>query len=171
MRDSHEEHQLISGHYRKLLSHRIYKQSRLVFIPECNLGMEHHHLDTMVHQFDKVETFWENDKRPGIYKSARVTNEYQFLLSNLLSQGGLRFAEDLFTVTREKKPQCMRDMLEDQLLRYRWVVTKPASDADPEKRKLTGKVGNQQDDLLVATSMLVYGGRLVTRNPTRLAKL
>lgn len=159
---------MIQRHYRKLQSHRNYKHSQLVFIPECNLGMEHHHLDTMVHEFDGVKTFWENDKRPGILKTARVTNEYQFLLSNLLAQGGLRFADDLFTVSREQTPQSMRDLLEDQMLHFRWIVTKPSNEADPERRKLTGKMGNKQDDLLIGTAMMVYGGRLVTRDPSRL---
>jgi len=168
VRNSAEEEQLIHAHYRKITDNPVFRQSRLVFIPENNLGMEHHHLDTMVRSIDRVETFWETDKKPGIYKSARVTNEYQFLMNLTLQQGGMRFDQFMFTATREKTPQSMRDTLEEQLLRFHWVVRKPTAEGDVERRKLTGKMGNMQDDLLIAVAMVVYCGRLITRDPARL---
>jgi len=168
VRNSAEEQQLIMGHYRKIMDNPAFRQSRLIFIPENNLGMEHHHLDTMVRAIDRVETFWANDKKPGIYKSASVTNEYQFLMNLTLQQKALRFEQSMFTCTREQTPASMRSMFEEQLLRYHWVVRKPTNEADPERRKLSGKMGSQQDDLLIAVAMVVYCGRLITRDPSRL---
>lgn len=144
------------------------RQSKFVFIPENNLGMEHHHLDAMVKDIPDVTTFWETDNKPGITKTEKSTREYQFLLSNCLANGGLRFDRTLFTCTREKDPKAMLDMLEDQMSRYHWAVKKATDEHGSDKSKLTGKVGNLQDDLLIAVSMIIYVGRMIIRDPKRL---
>ena len=130
--------------------------------------MEHHHLDAMVQDIDRVETFWETAKKPGITKSEKSTREYQFLLSNCLSQKALHFDLDLFTCTKEKDVKAMLNMLEDQMGRFHWSVKKANDEHGKDKVKLTGKVGNAQDDLLIAVAMIVYVGRMIIRNPSRL---
>lgn len=130
--------------------------------------MEHHHLDAMVRGISDVETFWETDKKPGITKTEKSTREYQFLLSNCLANGGLRFSRDIFTTTREKTPKAMLEMLQDQMARFHWSVKKPNDEMGKERVKLTGKVGNQQDDLLIAVAMVIYVGRMIIRDPGRL---
>jgi len=168
VRNEREEYLLLHAHYRKLFASPLYKQSRFVFIPENNLGMEHHHLDAMVRELNEVETFWETDKKPGITKTEKSTREYQFLLSNCLANNGLLFSEALFTTTREKTPEAMMEMLQDQMSRYHWSVKKPNDEMGKERVKLTGKVGNQQDDLLIAVAMVIYVGRMIIRDPSRL---
>lgn len=168
VRNEREEYLLLHAHYNKLFASPLYKQSRFIFIPENNLGMEHHHLDAMVREIARVETFWETDKKPGITKTEKSTREYQFLLSNCLANGGLRFSKDLFTTTREKTPKSMMEMLQDQMARYHWSVKKPNDEMGKERVKLTGKVGNQQDDLLIAVAMVIYVGRMIIRDPKRL---
>lgn len=115
VRNEREEYLLLHRHYQKITDRPLYNESRLVFVPENNMGMEHHHLDSMVQDIDRATTFWETDKKPGITKTEKVTREYQFLLSNLLGQRGLLFDRDLFTCTREKTPEAMLAMLEDQM--------------------------------------------------------
>lgn len=132
--------------------------------------MEHHHLDAMVRGIPEVETFWETDKNPGIRKTEKSTKEYQFLLSNCLANNGLRFSKQLFTTTREKDPKSMMDMLQDQMSRFHWSVKKPNDEMGKERVKLTGKVGNQQDDLLIAVAMVIYVGRMIIRDPGRLER-
>lgn len=130
--------------------------------------MEHHHLDIMVQDVDGVVTFWDG-KTPGIHKTAKVTSQYQILMAEALALPGcILFDRSLFTVTREKNVQAMRDTLENQMCRYQWLVRKPTNDHGDPSVKLTGKVGNQQDDLLIALFMVIYGGRLVMCNPGRL---
>jgi len=169
VRHPDESRQLLLRHYARIQSHNLFRQSRLVFIPENNLGMEHHHLNTMVADLEEVTTFWETDRNPGLHKTARVTREYQILMAQALASNSIRFDSSLFTVTREKTPAVMRDMLADQMARFHWLVIKPANDAGEARVKLTGKVGNQQDDLLIALFMVIYGGRLVTCDPGRLS--
>lgn len=140
----------------------------MIFIPENNLGMEHHHLDSMVQDIPGVETFWETEKKPGISKTEKSTREYQFLLSNCLAQKGLLFDRDLFTCTKEKDVPSMMLMLEDQMSRFHWSVKKANDEMGKDKVKLTGKIGNAQDDLLIAVAMVVYVGRMIIRDPGRL---
>lgn len=161
---------LLLRHFARIQSHHMFRQSRLVFIPENCLGMEHHHLNTMIRDLEDVTTFWETDRNPGLNKTARVTREYQILMAQALATGSIRFDKSLFTVTREKTVKSMRDMLEEQMCRFQWVVKKAADDLGDPRVKLTGKIGNQQDDLLIGLFMVLYGGRLVTCNPGRLMK-
>ena len=168
VRNERDEYLLLHRHYQKIKDNPIFRQSRLIFIPENNLGMEHHHLDSMVQDIDGVTTFWETAKKPGISKTEKSTRDYQFLLSNCLSQKAFHFDIDMFTCTKEKTPKCMRDVLEDQMGRFHWSVKKANDEHGKDKVKLTGKVGNQQDDLLIAVAMIPYVGRMIVRDPSRL---
>jgi len=162
VRDDAEEYLLLHRHYKKLKENQLYRESRFVFIPENNLGLESAHLDTMVRDIRNVETFWEKPNKPGVCKDGKATRGYQFMLTNLLAQGGLKFDRDLFTVTREKTPACMRDMLMEQMFRYHWDRKKAPDVMGKDRYALTGKVGSLQDDLLVAVSMIPYWGTYVT---------
>jgi hypothetical protein len=138
-----------------------YRNSKLIFIPENNLGLEAAHLDTMVHSIPGVETYWEKPTRPGIHKDGKATRGYQFLLTNSLAEGSVRIADDLFTVTRENTPQSMLDMLQDQMLRYHWEKKKATDVHGTDRYTLTGKVGTMQDDLMTTMSQDMYWGRAI----------
>ncbi len=161
MRDDKEEYLLLNRHYQRLLNNRNFRESELIFIPENNLGMESAHLETMVHDTGRVTTFWQTDKRAGVCKTEAVTREYQFLLNTNLASGTLRFDADLFTVTRDKTPQCMLDMLREQMERFHWVCKKANSETGKDKYTLTGKMGSAQDDMIVAVMMSVYWPRVI----------
>jgi hypothetical protein len=167
VRHPNEVRNLLLRHFAKISSHHIFSQSRLIFIPEDNLGMESSHMDAMVNDLDNVTTYWDG-KHPGLHKTERVTREYQILMAQALATNSIRFDRSLFTVTREKTVQSMRDMLQEQMCRFQWLVKKPNNDYGEARVKLTGKIGNQQDDLLIGLFMVLYGGRLVTCNPGRL---
>ena len=160
VRDDKEEYLLLHRHYRKLNENKLFREAKKIFIPENNLGLEAAHLDSMISDLPDVETFWETDKKPGVNKSEKATRGYQFLMSNSLAEGGLRFDRDLFTVTREKTVQCMRNQLEDQSSRFHWAVRKSPDGFGKDKFKLSGKVGSLQDDLLVTLMMDMYWGRI-----------
>ena len=59
-------------------------------------------------------------------------------------------------------------MLEDEMGRFHWSVKKANDEYGKDKIKLTGKIGNAQDDLLIAVAMVVYVGRMIIRDPARL---
>lgn len=168
IRNEKDEYLLLHRHYRKLRDHPIFKLSKHIFIPENCLGMNHHYLKSIANDIEGVQTFWETEKKPGIYKSDKVTSEYQFLMTNLLAEHGLLFDQDLFTTTREKTPVDMLNMLQDEMSRFHWSVKKPADEHGKERVKLTAKIGNLNDDLLIAVFMIPYVGRMIIRNPARL---
>jgi len=152
----------------RLMEHRHLRSSRIIFIPENNMGLESAHLDTMVRDMPGVETFWEKDTRAGVCKTATVTRDYQFLLNHGLSQNALRFDEDVFTITREKDVGAVLSMLQDQMLRYHWERKKAHDNHGKDRYTITGKIGNAQDDLLISTMMVIYWGRIISRDPRRL---
>jgi len=168
VRDDYEVYLLVRRHIEKLLERDHLKNSRIVFIPENNMGLESAHLDTMVRDIPQVETFWETERRPGVCKTAAVTRQYQFLMNNALSQKSMRIDQDLFTVTRERCPEDMLSMLQDQLLRYHWERKKAVDNFGRDRYTITGKIGNAQDDLLISTMMVIYWGRVISRDPRRL---
>lgn len=114
-----------------------------------------------------IEVFWEKSK-PGVLKTNGSTREYQFLLTNNLSQGGIKFERDLFTVTREKSPASMLNLLQEQLLRFHWSVKPAANEFGKERISLSGKMGSLQDDLLITLAQNLYVARMVIANPSRL---
>lgn len=161
MRDDKEEYLLLKRHYNRLLNNRNFREAELIFIPENNLGMESAHLETMVHDTGRVRTFYEKETRAGVCKTEAITREYQFLMNTNLASGTLHFDADLFTVTRDKTPQCMLDLLREQMERYHWVCKKATDSTGKDRYKLTGKVGSANDDLFIATCMNLYWPRVV----------
>lgn len=162
VRDDKEEYLLLHRHYKKLKENKLWREAKLVFCPENNLGMESAHMDSMVKDIAGVEVFWEKPNKAGVCKNGTNTREYQFLLTNCLANGGLHFDRDCFTVTREKTVQCMRDQLEAQMLRLHYEVRKGNDAFTKDRVHLTAKLGSLQDDLLIATMMVIFWGRLIT---------
>jgi hypothetical protein len=160
VRDDREEALLIQRHYQKLQSKRHLRESKLIFIPENNLGLESAHLDTMVHRIPGVQTYWQKN-RPGVHKDGFATRGYQFLLTTSLAENSILFDEDCFTVTRERTVDDMYDMLQDQMLRYHWEKKKATDVHGNDRYALTGKIGNKQDDLLITMEMALYWGRAI----------
>lgn len=124
--------------------------------------------ERMVRDISQIETFWESERRAGVCKTAAVTRQYQFLMNNALSQRGLRLDQDGFTVTREKTIEDMLDLLQDQALRYHWERKKAVDNFGKDRYTITGKIGNAQDDLLISVMMVIYWGRVISRDPRRL---
>lgn len=140
VRDDREEYLLISRHYQRLLDNPRYRASKLIFTPENNLGLESAHLDTMVKDIPGVVTYFEKPGKPGVCKDGRTTRGYQFEMANTLSYGAIKFEHSMFTVTREKTPQCMRDLLQEQMLRYHWERKPAIGTLGKDRYALTGKV-------------------------------
>lgn len=123
----------------------------------------------MVRDIPGVTTYWQNENRPGVRKGGPETRQYQFLMSNSLANGALKFDCNLFTVTREKGPKDMLMLLQDQMQRFHFEKKKATDNFGKDRFALTGKVGNLQDDLLITVMMLYYWGRIVMNNPDRVA--
>lgn len=154
--DDKDEYFLIHRHYKRLREHRYWREAKCIFIPENNLAIESAHLDTMVRDIPGVRTYWEKPNKPGVLKDGRVTRAYQFNLAHALMNETISFDADCFTVTREMNTAKMRDMLQEQMLRYHWEKKAALDALGKDRYTLTGKIGNKQDDLLIAFAMTLY---------------
>lgn len=112
----------------------------------------------MVKGFPNVRTYWEKAK-PGICKTHTITNEYQFLTTHMIRECAIRFSTHLFTTSRDQNARTIKTLLMDQTLRFHREMN-----PDGKTRTMTGKMGDKQDDLLIATMMSIYWGRSVTLN-------
>lgn len=155
VRDDREVYMLIHRHYNELF--RRFPGCKFIFIPENNLGLEASHAHTMVAELKNksVTTFSDKEDKPGVCKDGTATRGYQFSLNLALNQGTIRFDHNLFTVTPDATPQTMRDLLEEQMLRFHWETKKVG---ESTRVSLTAKMGSKQDDLLIAVMMLLYWG-------------
>lgn len=169
VRDDREEYLLLHRHYNKLRENQFFRESKQVFIPENNLGLESAHLDTMVKDIAGVRTYWEKPGKPGVCKDGRVTRAYQFNLAHALATQSIVFDADCFTVSREQSVASMKDMLQDQMLRYHWEKKDANDSLGKDRYALTGKIGNKQDDLLIALSMALYWSPIVMTSLDKVA--
>ena len=92
-------------------------------------------------------------------------------MANLLLNKTLVFDEDAFTVSRGQTIDSIKAMLREQLERYHWAKKPPKDQFSKERITLTGKLGDKQDDLYVATSMCPYYGRGCTLDPERFLRI
>lgn len=166
-----EASMLIARHYHELKKrfNSWMGATQLWFIPENNYGNEGFNLELMASQIEGVQTYQENDKRPGIWKTKQSTNDGFMLLNHLLMGDGLLFEDRFFTVSREQTPDSMKASFMDELLRFHWLKKKPNSDMDVERVKLTGKIGNKQDDLVVVAMHAIKYGRDMLSNVSQWA--
>jgi hypothetical protein len=164
-----EQYFLLKRHYAKLTQMKSIAGATMVFVPENNLGLEGSHLNNMIHDIANVRVYWEKDK-PGVCKTARKGFDYQFLTTNLLGATGLRFHVDFFTCSRDSNPSIMRSLFMEQLLLYHWEKKAPKDSHSKERKTLTGKQGDKQDDLLIAFMQDLYIGRTVISDPRRLSR-
>ncbi len=168
VRDDRQEYLMLQRHYGRLKSIQRFRESVKIFIPERNLGMEAAHLNTMVMSIGDVETFYETPGKAGVLKTEATTRGYQFLLAQALASDGIKFDIDLFTTTPEETVETMLSLLMSDWSRLHWETAHAATAFGKDKHKLTAKVGNKSDDLGVATQQLLYYGRLIIANRSRL---
>lgn len=167
VRDDIEERRMLLSHFKRLREMPQLATSRLIFIPENNLGLESAHLYTMVGDVPRVETYFDKDK-PGVHKDDKATRGYHFFLVNALAEGTIHFDQDLFTTSNEQTPQSMLEMLQDQMHRFHWEKKKAVDVFGKDRYALTGKVGNKQDDLLICMTMVPYWGQQVVQFSDRI---
>lgn len=150
----------------RLRQNKYWANAKLWFIPENNLGLEAAHLHTMMGEFKEVETYWQKPDRPGVHKDGKATRGYQYLMNNALSQRGVKFDADMFTISREQTVDSQKATLREQMERYHWEKKAAVDNFGKDRFAITAKMGSLQDDLLIATLMVLYWGRAIIRNPT-----
>ena len=127
------------------------------------MGNEATHMHSMLRDKPDIVTYWEKEDRPGIRKTHRNTDDYQFLMDTHLRNDSIRFDSDCFTCNRSNNLPIMKNMLREQMEMFHYEY-----DSERDKVKLTGKAADKQDDLNIALMMLLYWSRACARDPRRL---
>lgn len=150
-------------HFDKINSIARFKSAVKVFIPENNLGNEATHMHSMIRDRPDVRTYWEKEDRPGIRKSHRNTDDYHFLMDEYLGSNSIGFDTNTFTCSRKQSVNSVKNLAREQMEAYHIEY-----DKERNKKKLTGKSNDKQDDLNIALMMLLYWARVIQRDPRRL---
>lgn len=148
-------------HILQINSHPLWKQAHKIFIPENNLGLEASHLHSLVSEYPDVTTYWQHPNRPGVVMTHEAKNMYQKQMYTGLFNGKIVFERDMFTVSRKMTPEKTIGVLREQLERYHWELKLPRDNHGKSSWAMTGKMGNKNDDLCIATQQTyLYGHNL-----------
>lgn len=170
MKNEIHEKELLERHVAAINSiSAYYRAAPKIFIPEVNYGMPDH-LANMVQDMENVFVFHDpKHNKPGVYKTKESSEHYRFYTSNALYHGTIRFDEDVFTVSKgidDSVPiEKMMHTLQNQLERYHYVTKEPIDVFGQQKKRLTGKTGGENDDLLIVFMMCITWGRVCLKDP------
>lgn len=163
---------LLNRHLDALSNHPELQGVMKIFIPEANLGNEATHMHSMISQRGDVRSYWQKEDRLGIIKDARVTDNYQFFLDDMLQQDFLRFYHDIITHSRHFRTspggEAIVNLVQEQMQRYHYERLDTVDRNGNPRCRITGKSGGKQDDLLIALMMALYWGRAVLKDPRRI---
>ena len=170
-----QEKDLLERHIEAINSiNPYYRNAPKIFIPEVNYGMPDH-LPNMLMGIDKpymdnLYVFHDPKKnRPGVWKTKETSEHYRFYTSQALFHETIRFDEDMITVSKGIDDTVtldkMKHMLQNQLERYHYVTKEPLDAFGQQKKRLTGKTGGVNDDLLIVFMMAITWGRVCLKDP------
>ena len=96
--------------------------------------------------------------RPGVCKNNSNTYSMAFELSNSMIADKVRFSDKFFTCTPNRTPKDMKSEFRAQLENFH-------EEGEGKKRKLCGKGGGNQDDLLISVLHGRYWLPIAMRHP------
>jgi len=169
VKTTREEIEMLRAHYLCILNNPRWSKGLPVFVPENNYAMPDH-LAEMIKDLP-IYVYNEKPDRIGVYKSVKASESYRFDMSMALYENKISFEHQMFTRTPEATPLSMRKMLQDQMERYRYANKKANDVFGKDRRKLTGKVGGYQDDLLITFMMAYSWGKRCWIDPAIRQKL
>jgi len=105
----------------------------------------------MIQHRQDIRTFWQKRDRPGIRKDPGSAENYVAHVNELLRFDQLKFATDLFTVTRGRNAAQMKAQLRDEMERYHTEILVAKTSFQKDRRIVTGKGGGGQNDDLYIT--------------------
>lgn len=120
----------------------------------------------------RLEFASDNGRTTGINKTAARTDEYIRHMNAALRESSIAFERRICTGNTRASIKTVLSELEQELRRFTW------SDLDPDnprfsKRRRTasgkGRSGNENDDMAVATLMLVYFSFIYRTRPEEIA--
>jgi hypothetical protein len=166
-RTAKENHQLIVEHCDRIREKILFRNARLVFILENNLGLESEHIEDMLK--DNVSRhIVMNEKDDGHHNGFRTTNPMKTLAVETTRErildSAVRIAdeEDFVSVTRSYND--IVELFFDQLQSFSEVLRE--SEVAKPKKFYSGKTnGTSKDDLIISFLLGVHWSGFFYRNP------
>lgn len=165
-----ETRQLVATHLEALRATPCFSNSRIVVIPEANLGNEAQEIAEHVLNLAGVTVLTERDNAYGVYTSPGLPQMYVFSVDNLLAQNAISYHDPVITanpfltkITSEEAAAATRAEFERQLRSFRRIHTLPKALNSSKRVSYTGKAGkdNQRtaslkDDMCMALLIGVF---------------
>lgn len=164
VKDERDEQLVMDKHYAAIKRHRLWGRSLKIFVPENNYGMPDH-LENMVQHHGDVKTFYQKEGKPGVYKDQRMTNTYRWNMQMALCNNRICFSEDFFTTSPGKTVKSMKNFAQNQMETMQYINKDARDEFGKNRRKLTGKIGGQQDDLLITLMQGYTWGSIICTDP------
>tara|TARA_B100000161_G_scaffold251512_1_gene210614 strand:+ start:1815 stop:3536 length:1722 start_codon:yes stop_codon:yes gene_type:complete len=135
-----------------------YPSSRVLFIPESNLGHEASHMASMLRSIEKVVSIRERGE-PGVLTTHKRKELYANHAIELFAGGGIHFHEDLFSANpfldANVRTDRMRKLFCKQMNQFQRLVIARGNAYDLPKIIYSGKQ-NGEDDFMMTFLIGLY---------------
>ena len=159
---SDKERDVLTGVMQWVRRHPYYRKCPLVLVTESVATIDGSRYAAMLGGDPLVFPFrgsGPGKQRPGVEKAP--AHEMTYLFQHYLTMGNCCYAANMFTYDRpETGKDGVRPLLERQLRNWQWH----RDPRDPTKTKLHGKIGGEQDDLLITMLMVPYWSSVLARS-------
>lgn len=152
---------VLKQHFDAIDDMPMFKGAMKILVVENNMGNEASHMYHMVRDRPNVRAYSQKEDRMGIHKRDTTADEYQYYMNLKLRHESILFERDCFTNNKKYKINGVKGMLREQLERFHGRI---------EKGKViySGKIGSEQDDLVIATLMAVFWPQYILLNPRQI---
>lgn len=145
-----------------------FRSSLRVFVPENNLANEGSHMWNMIKQRANIRAYYQKEGVVGIYKGRNTADDYQYTFNVKLKNNAILFDSQFFTRSPGHTTTSIKGLAREQLERYHVEYEEPKKPGQKAREIITGKTGNEQDDLAIALLMGPFWSRAIMKNENRL---
>lgn len=129
------------------------------------MGLEASHLHGFVKDFPDVITYWQDGRRPGIILTNELKNLYRTSMIGTLYNRKILFERDMFTTTRGMDTDSILHQLREEFERFCFKKIPANGETGKDRYTLSGKIGGNQDDCLIALLMVNKFAQDLAANP------
>lgn len=146
----------------------IFKSALRVFVPENNLANEGSHMWNMIKGRANIKAYYQKEGVVGVYKGRTTADDYQYTFNVKLKGNAIWFDSQFFTRSPGHNTTSIKGLAREQLERYHVEYEEPKRPGGKAREIITGKTGNEQDDLAIAVLMGPFWSRAIMKNESRL---
>lgn len=163
-----ENDNLIISHIESIRRDARFQNSMAIFIIENNYGLESERMGTLIEQ-NISNVLIMSEKDDGQHTGFRTTNTMKTqaveTVRAKITEEALLFSDDhtLVTVSKNHKPQVIKDILINQMSEFAEVLRE--SEVDKPKKFYSGKAGSGKDDLIITLLLACHWSEFFYKAP------